>query len=368
MPNLQNQDFCPKLTWWQQPIAALDLDSQAAALARQATLTKPAGALGQLETLAVQVAALQGRAQPTLDRPWISVFAADHGITQAGVSAYPSAVTAQMVSNFVQGGAAINVLARQIKASFEIVDVGVAADTSQMISPHAKTVIQAKTVQGTANFQQQPAMSLTDAEHALQAGHAAVQRALAAHADCWIGGEMGIGNTSSATAIACCLLQQPATRLTGAGTGLAAAAIEHKAQVIQAALDRHAVSADQPLRVLCTFGGFEIAALCGGYLAAAQAGLPILVDGFISSVAALLAVRLQPACRDWMIFSHQSAEQGHQMVLEAMQAQPLLRLGMRLGEGSGAATAFPLLQLACVLHNQMATFAQAQVSQQHDRI
>lgn len=368
MPNLQNQDFCPKLTWWQQPIAALDLDSQAAALARQATLTKPAGALGQLETLAVQVAALQGRAQPTLDRTWISVFAADHGITQAGVSAYPSAVTAQMVSNFVQGGAAINVLAQQIKASFEIVDVGVAADTSQMISPHAKTVIQAKTVQGTANFQQQPAMSLTDAEHALQAGHAAVQRALAAHADCWIGGEMGIGNTSSATAIACCLLQQPATRLTGAGTGLAAAAIEHKAQVIQAALDRHAVSADQPLRVLCTFGGFEIAALCGGYLAAAQAGLPILVDGFISSVAALLAVRLQPACRDWMIFSHQSAEQGHQMVLETMQAQPLLRLGMRLGEGSGAATAFPLLQLACVLHNQMATFAQAQVSQQHDRI
>lgn len=359
---MPNHTLHPKLTWWQQPIAVLDLDSQTAALARQATLTKPAGALGQLETLAVRLAAMQGRAQPTLDRPWISVFAADHGITQAGVSAYPSAVTAQMVSNFVHGGAAINVLAQQIKASFEIVDVGVATDTGQMAA-----VIQAKTSYSTANFQQQPAMSIKDAEHALQAGYAAVQRALAADADCWIGGEMGIGNTSSATAIACCLLNQPATRLTGAGTGLATAAIQHKAQVIQAALDQHAVSADQPLRVLCTFGGFEIAALCGSYLAAAQAGLPILVDGFISSVAALLAVRMQPACRDWMIFSHQSAEQGHHVVLEAMQAQPLLRLGMRLGEGSGAATAFPLLQLACALHNQMATFAEAQVSQQTDQ-
>ena len=362
MPNLHNQDVCPKLTWWQQPIAALDLDSQAAAVARQATLTKPAGALGQLETLAVQLAAMQGRAQPTLDRPWISVFAADHGITQAGVSAYPSAVTAQMVSNFVHGGAAINVLARQINASFEIIDVGVATDTGQMTS-----VIQAKTAQGTANFQQQSAMSMTACEYALQAGRSAVQRAIAAHADCWIGGEMGIGNTSSATAMACVLLGQAATQLTGAGTGLAAAAIGHKAQVIQAALDYHAVSGDQPLRVLCTFGGFEIAALCGGYLAAAQAGLPILVDGFISTAAALVAVRLQPACRDWMIFSHQSAEQGHYRVLEALHAQPVLSLGMRLGEGSGAATAFPLLQLACVLHNQMATFAQAQVSQQHDQ-
>ncbi|MEC7119892.1 MAG: nicotinate-nucleotide--dimethylbenzimidazole phosphoribosyltransferase [Pseudomonadota bacterium] len=351
--------FIPQFTWWQHPIAALNLPCQAAAVARQAVLTKPAGALGQLETLATQLAAMQGRAQPSLTRPWISVFAADHGITQSGVSAYPSEVTAQMVVNFVHGGAAINVLAQQIRAKFEIIDVGVASDTTAL-----PTVIQAKTVCGTANFQHTPAMTLAQCEIALQAGHAAVQRAIAAQTDCWIGGEMGIGNTSSATAIASCLLAQPAVQLTGAGTGLTASAIQHKAQVIQHAIDQHALPSDDPVQVLCGLGGFEIAALCGSYLAAAQAGLPILVDGFISSVAALVATRIQPACRDWMIFAHQSAEQGHQSILHALHAQPILTLDMRLGEGSGAATAFHLLQLACSLHNQMATFAEAQVSQQ----
>lgn len=353
-----NQSFINQ--WWQDPVQALDTRAQADAQARQQTLTKPAGALGHLETVVVKLAGMQGQVCPQLCKPYISIFAADHGIASRGVSAFPQAVTLQMVANFAQGGAAICVLSRQIGATFEVVDVGVAGDTSGFVG-----VVQDKTAQGTHIFLNQAAMTDAQLTHALAAGRAAVSRAIAAGADAFIGGEMGIGNTTSASALACLWLNASAVDMTGAGTGLDADGIRHKVMLIEQALDHHHLKRTATWEVLRTFGGFEIAALAGAYIAAAQAGLPVIVDGFICSVAALAASRLQPDVSDWLLFAHVSAEQAHRRVLYALEAEPLLDLHMRLGEGSGAATAWPLLQMACALHGQMATFAEAAVSTRH---
>lgn len=343
--------------WWQAPTQVPSQEALAAATQRQRQLTKPAGALGELEQIALQLASLQGRECPTLQRPWISIFAADHGIAAAGISAYPQAVTAQMVANFAHGGAAICVLARQIGAAFEVVDVGVLSSTAAL-----PEVVQAKVAPGTANLLEVPAMSEDQCLAALAVGQVAVARALAHDADIFIGGEMGIGNTSSASALATIFLNTEVVQLVGPGTGLDAAGVIRKASLLSQALQLHAARCHTPLGALTTLGGFEIAALCGAYIAAAQASLPVLVDGLISSVAALAACRLNPGVRDWLIFGHQSAEPAHVRVLAELDARPLLQLGMRLGEGSGAASAYPLLQLACALHGQMATFASAGVS------
>jgi nicotinate-nucleotide--dimethylbenzimidazole phosphoribosyltransferase len=224
---------------------------------------------------------------------------------------------------------------------------------------------------GTANFARQPAMSATQCAAALQSGRDAALRAKQHGAQLFIGGEMGIANTTSASAIACALLSAAPESLAGPGTGLDSAGVTHKAAVIKRALELHGllpssagIGEEGTLEVLRRVGGFEIAGLAGAYVAAAQNGLPVLVDGFISSVAALVAVRINPAVRAWLLFAHTSAEPGHQRVLDALEAQPLLQLGMRLGEGSGAAVAVPLLQLACALHRGMATFAEAGVSEQ----
>jgi nicotinate-nucleotide--dimethylbenzimidazole phosphoribosyltransferase len=262
-----------------------------------------------------------------------------------------------MVANFSTGGAAICVLSRHIGAMFEVIDVGVISDTSGFMG-----VIQDKSQSGTANFLTQPAMSSAALDIALKAGHSAVQRAIASGADCFIGGEMGIGNTTSASALACAFLQATAREMTGAGTGISTATLAHKIQIIDRALAHHQAEKLSDLNILATFGGYEIAALTGAYIAAAQAGLPIIVDGFISSVAVLAAYKLNTSVRDWLFFGHTSTEQAHIKILKALDGQPLLQLGMRLGEGSGAASAYTLLQLACVLHSQMATFAEAQVS------
>lgn len=335
----------------------LDEAARAAALARQAQLTKPPGSLGQLETLAVTLAAMQGRALPRIQQPWISIFAADHGVAAEGVSAFPQAVTQQMLANFVGGGAAISVLAREAGATLEVIDVGTLAP-----SPVAG-VIQAQVACCTANFCQQPAMSAAQAHAALDAGAAACARARAAGADLFIGGEMGIANTTTAAALACALLGLPGAALAGAGTGVDVAGVARKAALIDRALALHGLAApSDPLQALCAVGGFEIGALAGAYLAATQAGVPVLVDGFICSAAALLAVRLNPGARDWMLFAHASAESGHAAILRALDAQPLLALDMRLGEASGAAAAIPLLRLACALHAGMATFAEAGVA------
>ncbi|WP_166359025.1 nicotinate-nucleotide--dimethylbenzimidazole phosphoribosyltransferase [Pseudomonas akapageensis] len=344
-------------SWWLDACRPVNRDVQQQALARQQQLTKPAGSLGQLEAIAVQLAGLQERIKPSLEQVWIAIFAGDHGVVAEGISAYPQAVTGQMLHNFVNGGAAISVLARQLNAQLEVIDLGTATPLDDL--PGVRHV---RIGAGTANFAQTPAMTRAQGLLALQAGRESALRAVEGGAQLFIGGEMGIGNTTAASALACALLDCPVADLAGPGTGLDAAGVSHKAQVIQRALQTHAALPDDPLSRLFCFGGFEIAALVGAYLTCAQAGVAVLVDGFICSVAALVAVRLNPECRQWLLFGHRGAEPGHRHILQRLEAQPLLDLGLRLGEGSGAALAVPLLRLACDLHGQMATFAEAAVA------
>jgi nicotinate-nucleotide--dimethylbenzimidazole phosphoribosyltransferase len=344
-------------TWWLNPCKPVSADIVEQAAARQQQLTKPAGSLGQLEAVAVQLAGLQGQVKPTLKEIWIAIFAGDHGVVAEGVSAFPQEVTGQMLLNFVSGGAAISVLARQLGAQLEVVDLGTVNPALNLAGVRHLNI-----GPGTASFVQGAAMTQAQGELALQAGRDSVLRAQAAGAQLFIGGEMGIGNTTAASALACALLDCPVVHLTGPGTGLNAEGVSHKAQVIERALALHAAQRGDALQTLFNLGGFEIAALVGAYLACAQEGVAVLVDGFICTVAALVAVRLNPACREWLLFGHRGAEPGHRHVLETLGAEPLLELGLRLGEGSGAALAVPLLRLACDLHGQMATFAEAAVA------
>jgi nicotinate-nucleotide--dimethylbenzimidazole phosphoribosyltransferase len=352
--------------WWQDPVKPLNAAARNRAAERQNTLTKPPGSLGRLEEIALVLAAMQGREKPQLKQPAITVFAADHGVVAEGVAAFPQAVTQQMLANFVAGGAAISVLARELGARLEVVDVGTLATAS------ITGVVDARVGPGTANFARAPAMRSDQLAQCLEQGRHAVQRALAAGADLFIGGEMGIGNSTAAAALSCALLGLPGAALAGPGTGLDVHGVAHKAAVIDRALALHGFLPSPPappspagegsIAALRCVGGFEIGALAGAYIAAAQAGLPVLVDGFITTAAALAACRLHPATRDWLIFAHASAEPGHAHLLAALQARPLLRLDMRLGEASGAASALPLLRLACALHTGMATFAEAGVA------
>ncbi|MBN6716176.1 nicotinate-nucleotide--dimethylbenzimidazole phosphoribosyltransferase [Pseudomonas capsici] len=343
-------------SWWLKPARAIDVPMREAALARQQQLTKPAGSLAQLERLAVQLAGLQGRVKPSADQLWIAIFAGDHGVVAQGVSAYPQEVTGQMLHNFVNGGAAISVLARQLSAQLDVVDLGTVSPVDFPGVRHLRIGA------GTADFTRGPAMTSEQGLAAMQAGRDSVLRAKAAGSELFIGGEMGIGNTTAASAVACSLLECAAQLLVGPGTGLNAEGVRHKSEVIERALALHAEQVGDPLQSLFCLGGFEIAALVGAYLACVQEGIAALVDGFICSVAALVAVRLNPSCRDWLLFGHRGAEPGHRHLLEALQAEPLLDLGLRLGEGSGAALAVPLVRLACELHNGMATFAEAAVA------
>lgn len=343
--------------WLQDPVELPDTRSQEAARLRQTQLTKPPGALGRLEGLAIELAGLQGQVCPALDRIGIVVFAADHGVAQEGVSAFPQEVTVEMVRNFSRGGAAISVLARHLHARLEVVDVGTMTHPGTL-----EGVVSHRAGNGTENFRRQAAMSAAQLATALQAGRDAVVRMQQQGVQLFIGGEMGIANTTAATAMACALMQHSAAMLAGPGTGLDSAGVQHKARVIEEALRLHRPDSTDVHEVLRSVGGFEIAALAGAYLSCAQFGIPVMVDGFISTVAALAAVRMQPGVGAWLLFSHCSAEPGHRRVLEALQARPLLDLGMRLGEGSGAAVAVPLLQQACALHAGMATFAEAGVS------
>ena len=323
----------------------------------QQQLTKPSGSLGRLEQLAIALCGMQQGERPAADNVHITIFAADHGVAASGVSAFPQAVTVQMVANFSAGGAAISVLARALGATLEVVDVGTVVEPLDLSG-----VISQRAGPGTANLQHQDAMTPLQLEHAMAAGRAAVERAIANGAQLFIGGDMGIANTTAAAAVGCALLDLDPADLAGPGTGLDAAGVAHKAGVIREALSRYQGLDQQPLEVLRCVGGFELAALTAAYLYCGQQGMPVLVDGYITTAAALVAVRHNPALADWLIFSHRSAEPGHRAMLEALEAEPLLDLGMRLGEASGAATAVPLLRLACQLHNGMATFADAGVS------
>lgn len=345
------------LAWFSGPACAINHRAGQAAQERQAVLTKPAGSLGRLETVAIRLASLQGRPLPQVDRVHIGVFAADHGIATEGVSAYPQAVTAEMVKNFARGGAAICVLARELDADLQIINLGTVVPLDPL-----EDVQDRHLGPGTANMTQTPAMNPSQLLEALRAGRESVEAAHRAGAELFIGGEMGIGNTTAATALACALLGQPARPLAGPGTGVDAAGLERKVAAIERALALHGPHLRDPMEALRRLGGFEIAALTGAYVACARHGLPALVDGFIASVAALVACRLCPDCGSWLLFAHRSAEPGHALVLQALAAEPLLDLGLRLGEGSGAALAVPSLRLACALHAGMATFAEAGVS------
>ncbi|OGI43951.1 MAG: nicotinate-nucleotide--dimethylbenzimidazole phosphoribosyltransferase [Candidatus Muproteobacteria bacterium RBG_16_65_31] len=344
--------------WVCAPNAAINEPARREAEHRQTQLTKPPGALGRLESLAIRLAGMQGTPRPTLDRVHIGVFAGDHGVVAEGVSAFPQAVTTEMVRNFARGGAAISVLARQLGATLEVLNLGTVVDPGPLDG-----VLRLNLGPGTANFAKEPAMTAEQLARALHAGRQTAERAQHGGAQLFIGGEMGIGNTTAAAAVACALLDAPAESLAGPGTGLDAHGVARKAKVIRDALVLHRAHAGDPMEILRRLGGFEIAALAGSYLACAKMGVPVLVDGFISTAAALVATRASPGCDDWFFYSHASAEPGHVRMLDALKANPLLDLGMRLGEGSGAAVAVPILRLACALHNGMATFAEAGVSE-----
>ncbi|MCH7335007.1 nicotinate-nucleotide--dimethylbenzimidazole phosphoribosyltransferase [Acinetobacter sp. NIPH 2699] len=347
-----------QVDWFLTTVRQPEMKAKLQAEQRQSQLTKPTGALGDLEQIAIQLASLQSTAHPQIQQPWISVFAGDHGVVEENISAYPQAVTRQMLQNFASGGAAISVIAKHHQAHLQVIDCGTVGDVYDYIGVE-RHCIRA----GTANFAKQTAMSESECAAALQLGKDSVDLAKSNDADVFIAGEMGIGNTCSASALACLLLNESAEQLTGVGTGINNEQLQHKIAVIDRAAKLHQSHTDNDVfKILAAVGGLEIAAMTGAYLRCAQIGLPIIVDGFISSVAALCAIRIQPQVREWMLFGHQSAEYGHQRILKELNAQPILNMNLRLGEGSGAGAALSMIQLACVLHNQMATFAEAAVS------
>jgi nicotinate-nucleotide--dimethylbenzimidazole phosphoribosyltransferase len=319
-------------------LPAADETAAAAARARQERLTKPPGSLGRLEELAAWLAAWQGREPPRLERVGVLVFAGNHGIAARGVSAYPAAVTAQMVANFAAGGAAINQLAGQAGAELRVVPL-------ELERP-------------TRDFATGPAMGEDECVAALNAGLTAVEPG---H-DLLGLGEMGIANTTVAAALACALLGGPAAAWVGPGTGLDAAGIRHKAEVIEAALAHHGAPLGDPLAALCRLGGREIAAMAGAIVAARQHRIPVLLDGFVAGAAALVLHRLAPDALAHVQAAHLSAEPGHRHLLERLGLRPLLALDMRLGEASGAALAILVCRAALACHTGMATFAEAGVS------
>jgi len=342
--------------WINERCPSVSMSHREAARARQDQLTKPAGALGRLEALAIDLAGLQQTDRPRAARVPIVIFAGDHGIAAKGVSAYPQEVTIAMMANFAAGGAAISVLARELGSTLEVVDAGTLAEAPM------PGIVTDKPRRGSRDFSTDVALDASDVAFALDCGRRAVDRAAASAPDIFIFGEMGIGNTTSASALAAALLGTAADAMTGRGTGLDAAGRANKARIIDAALAHHRIaSGAMPEKILSAVGGLEIAAITGAIIAAAQRSIPVLIDGFIVSVATLAATRLNPSCRPYLIFAHRSAEQGHRLVLDALDARPLLDLDLRLGEASGAALALPILRLACALHQGMATFAEAEV-------
>jgi nicotinate-nucleotide--dimethylbenzimidazole phosphoribosyltransferase len=341
--------------WFLDSCALPDPETGREARQRQLKLTKPPGSLGRIEEIAISLSSMQAKLRPTLDKVEIAVFAGDHGIASEAVSAFPQSVTVDMVKNFVRGGAAISVLARQIKAGLTVINAGTCSEEA-----FAKPVIDRPVAFGTGNITREPAMTYEQCIEALALGKSVID-GYSNDTDLVIGGEMGIGNTSSATALAAAFDVSTAAKLVGPGTGLDSKGISHKLKMIEMALNRSERQAN-PIAQLADLGGFEIAALTGFYLRAAQRGISIVIDGYISTVAAMTACRINDEVQQWMIFSHVSAEPGHQLVLQALSAEPLLALEMRLGEGSGAAIAVNLLRSACALQNEMATFAEAGVS------
>ncbi|WP_338753622.1 nicotinate-nucleotide--dimethylbenzimidazole phosphoribosyltransferase [Bacillus sp. FJAT-52991] len=320
------------------------------------TLTKPKGSLGRLEELAVQLAEMTGQPFPEVTPPGVIVFTADHGIAKEGVSAFPQEVTVQMVSNLVHGGAAINVFSRQIGAISKVVDVGVASEVKEA------EVLNRKIRYGTGNFSKELAMTRAEAQQALEVGYSEAVDLIEKGIKCLIVGEVGIGNTTTSSAILASITQCDPASIVGHGTGITSEQLKYKAEVIERAIAFHQPNAEDGLDILSKVGGLEIAAMTGAMMAAAEHQIPILLDGFICSVAACVAKLMEPLSADYMILSHHSVEPGHVQAIEYLQKQPLLQLNMRLGEGTGAAVAFPILQSATLMVKEMATFTSANVS------
>jgi len=339
-------------------IQPVNPESAAGAQERLDRLTKPLGSLGRLEELAAHSAAITGEVKPNVPRAVVFTFAADHGVAMEGVSAYPPEVTPQMVLNFLRGGAGVNVLARHAGVEVRVVDIGVAYDFGS-----TPGLIQKKIMRGTKNLLREPAMTRTQAAQALQVGVDLATEAAREGVGLVGTGEMGIGNTTPSAAITAVMTGRAVAEVTGRGTGLDDAGRVHKIQVIEQALERHRPDRNDPIDLLSKVGGLEIAGLAGLILGAAAARVPVVLDGFIAGAAALVAVGLQPLCRDYLIASHRSVERGHQAILDVLNLRPLLDLDLRLGEGTGACLGMGLVQASIKILTEMATFDEAGVTE-----
>jgi nicotinate-nucleotide--dimethylbenzimidazole phosphoribosyltransferase len=339
-------------------IEPLDDSAMTAARARQDILTKPPGSLGRLEELSIKLAGILGEPTPKIHHKAIVTMAADHGIAIEGVSAYPREVTAQMVLNFLHGGAAINVLAKHVGVRVIFVDMGVASD----IKPHP-ALLSRKIAYGTNDMAKGPAMSREQAIKAIETGIEIVEQEIKKRLDIIGTGDMGIGNTTPSSAITAAITGEPVASVTGRGTGLDDIQLAHKVEIIEKVLQVNRPRADDALDVLAKVGGFEIGGLCGVILGAAAHRIPVVIDGFISGAAALIAVGLSPRVKDYLIASHCSVEVGHKAILKYLSLKPILDLEMRLGEGTGAALGISIVEAATKILAEMATFAEAGVSQ-----
>jgi len=338
-------------------IKPLDEKAMAAARARQDTLTKPLGSLGRLEELSTKLAGIRGEPIPRINHKAIVTMAADHGVVAEGVSAYPQAVTPQMVLNFLRGGAGINVLGRHVGARIIVVDMGVASD----IEPHT-ALVSRKIAYGTQNMARGPAMSREQAIRSIEVGLEIVKEEVKKGLDIVGTGDMGIGNTTPSSAITAAMTGEKVAKVTGRGTGIDDKQLAHKVEVIERALRVNQPNPDDPIDVLGKVGGFEIGGLCGVILGAAAHRIPVVIDGFVSGAAALIAVGLSPTAKDYLIASHCSVEIGHKAILKYLGLKPILDLELRLGEGTGAALGIFLVEAAAKVLSEMATFAEAGVA------
>jgi len=339
-------------------IRPLDEKAMNEARARQNLLTKPEGSLGRLEDLSIQIAGIQRKAIPEINHKAIITMAGDHGVVAEGVGNWPQEVTAQMVDNFLIGGAGINVMAKQAGARNIIVDIGIATE----MKPHPK-LISRKVAPGTGNIAAGTAMTPEQAVKAVETGIEIVNDEIARGLDIVGTGDMGIGNTTASSAICVVITGRNPSEVTGRGTGISDEQLEHKISIVEKALAVNRPDSSQPLDILAKVGGLEIGGLTGVILGSSAQRIPVVIDGFISGAAALIAVSLAPMCKDYLIASHVSAETGHHAMLEHMGLTPLLDLGLRLGEGTGAALGIFLCDTAVKVLSDMSTFAEAGVSE-----
>jgi len=337
-------------------ITGLDIEASRAEAAHISNLTVPPGALGKLESLAVQLAGITGEIKPSFEKREVIVMAADHGVCEEGISAFPQEVTTQMIFNFLSGGAAVNVLARQAGAEVVCVDIGVNNDISH------PNLVSRKVRFGTANMAKGPAMTREEAERSIETGIRVVEEAVQRGVRIFVTGEMGIGNTTASAAVMCALTNTEPREAAGRGTGLDDERLKHKIAVIEKSLELNAPDAADPIDVLSKVGGLEIGGLTGVILGAAANRCPVVIDGFISSAAALLARAISPEAAAFMVASHASHEQGHRLLLQALDLRPGLDLDMRIGEGTGGVLGLTLIDAACRIVSEMATFESAGIS------